>query len=100
MWLKQPEIYLIYLDQKQSNIFNQPELADTSYHIPGPIDTQFGVRVWLNILEGCMVKTHNDLAIAQQTKLGWVTFQKIPFHIFFCILQVGFLLGIQEKKVI
>lgn len=58
------------------------ELADPEYHLPGKINALLGVAIWIRIVEPEILRTRDNLAIAQKTRLGYVIFgnQEDPYQ--------------------
>lgn len=55
-----------------SHISNK--LADPKYNQPGKIEALLGVGVWIKVIESNILRSPDELSIAQQTKLGYVVF--------------------------
>lgn len=55
--------------------FNNLSLADPTYATPSEIEALLGVRTWIKIVQPEIVRSADNLAIAQSTKLGYVIFQ-------------------------
>lgn len=51
-------------------------LAEPKYYQPAEIDAIFGVDVWLQILAPNLVKDNHELALEQETKLGYLILQR------------------------
>lgn len=54
---------------------NQLYLADETYNEPGKIDALLGLEIWIQIVKSHIIRARNKLAIAQNTKLGYVIFE-------------------------
>jgi len=68
-------------DMNKYEEFKDLHRADPRFGIPAPIDALFGVRIWLKILEPGVIKTPDELAADQRTKLGWIIYQVAPDNI-------------------
>ncbi|GFR07804.1 retrovirus-related Pol polyprotein from transposon 17.6 [Trichonephila clavata] len=52
--------------------FNDLRLADPSFHKSANIDILLGVNVFLNLINGEIIKRAPNLPFAMSTKLGWI----------------------------
>lgn len=52
-------------------------LADPSYHTPGPIDLLLGVKEYAQIVQQQLIKGPPGSPCAQKTNLGWILFGEI-----------------------
>lgn len=51
------------------------KLADENYNKCGKIHALLGVGIWIQIIEPGLLRAKNNLAVAHQTKLGYVIFE-------------------------
>lgn len=58
------------------------QLADENYNKCGKIHALLGAGVWIKIIKPGVIKTQNELAVAHQTKLGYVILEnnENPYH--------------------
>ncbi|GFQ88530.1 retrovirus-related Pol polyprotein from transposon 17.6 [Trichonephila clavata] len=52
--------------------FNDLRLADPSFHKSANIDILLGVNMFLNLINGEIIKRAPNLPFAMSTKLGWI----------------------------
>lgn len=55
--------------------FKPLKLADPEYLVPAEVDALFGAQIWLQIVLPQIIKTKDEQAIAQHTRLGYVILQ-------------------------
>lgn len=55
--------------------FQHLKLADPTWDKPGPIDMLLGLGIWIKIVESKLIKSRDESAVAQLTKLGYILFQ-------------------------
>lgn len=68
------------VDMAQYQEFKNLPLADPQYGIPNEIEALFGIQVIVKILNDELIKSQNQAAMAQSTRLGWIIYQIHPIE--------------------
>lgn len=72
---------LFKIDMNHYSEFTTLPLADPNWGVPSEIEALFGVRVLMRILTNKLIKGHDDHAMAQSTRLGWIIYQTQPIEL-------------------
>lgn len=63
------------IDLKGYKQFTSLPLADPNFHVTGDIEALFGINIWIKIVQSNIIRSGDDLVLAQDTKLGYIIVQ-------------------------